>query len=75
MSNALEIIFLKMVEAVGHPHRVAKATTNENVRRNLNGNPDAADCPFAEGSPRLLPGPVHPRIGGPFSGKIRWKVK
>lgn len=77
MSKAIGTIFLKMVGAVsGHSGRAAKTTTNENTRRtDLNGNTDPAGCPSAEVSPRLLPGPVHPRVGGPFSGKIRWKVK
>lgn len=82
MSKALGIILLRMVGAMsGHPYGTKAMTSDKVSEEGVNGDMHPCDCAGTEASQPLLPGPVHPRMGGPFlyggpfSGKIRRKAK
>jgi hypothetical protein len=75
MSTALGIILRRVAGvASGHVHQPAAAGLREDISRlPLNGGTEPDSRANGENSPP--PAPIHPRMGGPFSGKIRWKAK
>lgn len=84
MSKALGLILLRMVGAANRqfPRDGLYGGSEEVDRRiDLDGNVDPHEYTTLESDTPLLPGPVHPRMGGsfsyggPFSGKIRRKSK
>jgi len=59
MTKALGFVLLRMIDAVGSlGNRASQADWHETPERKENRGP---------------PAPVHPRIIGPFSGKIAFK--